>query len=199
MLARAAHLTHQAAPPAGRGRGPGKVARLLLVVARWPRAAVLPGRAGRCHAPAHRAVPVARGQVLALVAPDSDPAPLEVQAALGCGQAVARVPLEVRALARFLVAPTPPTALPPRAAPRTAELRAPVHRREAEGAPVVVLAEDLAGAAAGAARAAVGVRAPTVKSFRPRRHRHMWRPMPPYRRAKSSSSGVPRPKSWRRA
>ena len=88
--ARVARPTYRVAPQAGRGRGPGKVARLLLAVARWPRAAVL---AARCHAPAPRVVPVARGQVLALVAPDSGLAPLGARVALGCGQVAGARPL----------------------------------------------------------------------------------------------------------
>jgi hypothetical protein len=141
---------------------------------------------------------VARGQVLALVAPDNAPAPLEVRVALGCGQVVARVPLVAPARARFPAAPTLPTALPPRAVRPTAERPALVHRREVVAAQVVVPEEALVDAAAGAARAGVGARALTGKSYRPRRRRHMWRLTRQCPRAKSSSNGVPQPKSWRR-
>jgi hypothetical protein len=192
-----ARPTYRAAPQAGRGRGLGKVAR-------WPRGAALLDLAGRCHALALRVAQVARDQVLVLV-PASAPALLEAPAARqavpvlpACGQ-VAPDPLGALAPDRLLAAPTRPTVLPPRAVPLTAELQARVRRREVVAAQVVVPEEALVDAAAGAARAGVGARALTGKSYKPRRRRHMWRPMPPCRRAKSSSNGVPRPKSWRRA
>jgi hypothetical protein len=142
-------------------------------------------------------VPVARGQVLVL-AQVSAQAPLEAPVGQQAGP-VARVPSVVPAPARFPVAPTRPTALPPRAALPTGEPQARVRRREAVGAQVVGPEEALEDAAAGAARAGVGARALTEKSYKPRRRRRMWRRMPPYPRAKSSWNGVQRPKSWRRA
>jgi hypothetical protein len=205
MLAREARPSYRAVPPVGRGRGPGKVARLLPAVARWPREAARPGRADRCHAPVLRAVQVARGQVLVL-APASALVPQEgrvaqqaVRVLPGCAQVARGRRLAAPARARFLEAPTRPTALPLRAAPPTEERQARVYRREVAGAQVVVPAEARVDAAAGAARAGAGARALTVKSYRPRHRRHMWPLTLPCLRAKSSSNGVPRPKSWRRA
>ena len=198
---------YRAALQAGRVRGRGKVARLHLAVVQWLREAVPAGQAARCHARALRVAPVARGPVLVLVQ-DSAPALLEGQGAQqavpvlpACGQAVQVVPgpWGARAPGHFLAAPTRPTALPLQAARLTEEPQAQVLRREVAAAQVVVPEEALVDAAAGAARAGVGARALTGKSYKPRRLRHMWRLMPPCRRAKLSSNAAPRPKSWRRA
>ena len=185
-------------------RGPGKVARLLPAVARWLREAARLDRADRCHVPVLRAL-VARGQVLVL-APASAPVPQEgrvaqqaVRVLPGCAQVARGRRLAALAPARLLEVPTRPTALRLRAAPPTEERQVRVYRREAAGAQVVVPAEARVDAAAGAARAGAGALARTAKSYRPRHRRRMWPLTLPCLRVKSSSNGVPRPKSWRRA
>jgi hypothetical protein len=200
MLAQEARLSYRAVPPAGPVRGPGKVARLLPAVARLLREAARPARADRCHVPVLRVL-VARGQALVL-APASALVPQEgrvaqqaVRVLPGCAQVARGRRLVAPARARFLEAPTRPTALPLRAAPPTEERQARAYRREVAVAQVVVPAEARVDAAAGAARAGAGARALTVRSYRPRRRRHMWPLTPPCPRAKSSSNGVPRPKS----
>jgi hypothetical protein len=204
-LALGARPSYRAVPPAGRGSGPGKVARLLPAVARWLREAARPGRADRCHVPVLQAVPVARGQVLvrgpasALVPQGGRVARQAARVLPGCAQVARGLRSAAPAPARFREAPTLPTALPLRAAPPTEERLARVYRREVAGAQVVVPAEARVDAVAGAARAGAGARALTVKSYRPRHRRHMWPLTLLCLRVKPSSNGVPRPKSWRRA
>ncbi|HXR22502.1 MAG TPA: hypothetical protein VN786_08110 [Acidimicrobiales bacterium] len=203
-LAPEARPSYRAVPPAGRGTGPGKAARLLPAVARWLRETARPGRADRCHVPVLRVL-VARGQVLgrapasAQVHQEGRVAQQAVRVLPGCARVARGRRLAAPARDRFLEAPTRPTALPLRAAPPTEGRQARAYRREVAGAQVVVLAEAPAGAAAGAARAGAGARALTAKSYRPRHRRHMWPLTPLCLRVKSSSNGVPRPKSWRRA
>ncbi len=204
MLAREVRPSYRAVPLAGRGRGPGKVARRLPVVDRWLRGAAHPGRADRCRVPVLQ-VPVARGQVLVL-APASALVPQEgrvarqaVRVLPGCAQVARGRRLAAPAQARFLEGPTRPTALPLRAVPPTEERRVQVYRREVAGAQVVVPAEARVDAAAGAARAGAGALALTVRSYRPKHRRHTSPRTLPCLRVKSSSNGVPRLKSWRRA
>ena len=204
MLAREVRPSYRAAPLAGRGRGPGKVARLLPAVARWLRGTDRPGRADRCLVPVLRVL-VARGQVLVL-APASALVPQEgrvaqqaVRVLPGCAQVVRGHRSAGPGRARFLEAPTRPTALPLRAVPPTGEHPARVCRREVADVQVVVPAEARVDAVAGAARAGAGALALTAKSCRPRHRRHMWPLTLPCLRVKSSWNGVQRPKNWRRA
>ena len=204
-LAPEARPSYRAVPPAGRGTGPGKVARLLPAVARWLREAARPGRADRCHVPVLRVL-VARGQVLALapasalVHQEGRVAQQAVRVLPGCAQVARGRRLAAPARARFLEARTRPTGRRLRAAPPTEERRARVYRREVAAAQVAVPAEAPADAAAGAARAGAG-RSPrlTAKSYRPRRRRHTWPRTRPCPRVKSSSNGVRPPRSWRPA
>ena len=202
-LAPEARPSYRAAPPAGRGRGPGKVARLLPAVARWLLEAARPGRADRCHVPVLRRYrwPAAKFWCWPRPALRSPRRAGWPSKPFGCSRDAPRWPaarLAAHAPARFLAAPTRPTAPPLRAARPTEERQARVRRREVAGAQVVVPAEARVDAAAGAARAGGGAHALTGKSYRPRHRRHMWPLTPPCLRVKSSSNGVPRPKSWRR-